>query len=134
VKEEEPDLAAALDAFIKKFSYPAEQGLLIRNLSGHPVHARADRGNAAAYFSFPEIKNLEAHVSEIPPGGATRTHRHTCEALFYVLSGNGYTAVRASSRLVLHADLRMASPRESRFLAACSISRDHDYSTYEITR
>jgi quercetin dioxygenase-like cupin family protein len=97
VKEEEPDLAAALDAFIKKFSYPAEQGLLIRNLSGHPVHARADRGNAAAYFSFPEIKNLEAHVSEIPPGGATRTHRHTCEALFYVLSGNGYTAVRASS-------------------------------------
>jgi gentisate 1,2-dioxygenase len=96
VKEAEPDLTAALDAFIKKFSYPAEQGLLIRNLLQHPVHARADRGNAAAYFSFPDMQNLEAHISEIPPGGATPTHRHTCEAFFYVISGSGYTEIRAS--------------------------------------
>jgi gentisate 1,2-dioxygenase len=96
VKEEEPDLTAALDAFIKKFSYPAEQGLLVRNLPEHPVHARADRGNAAAYFSFPNIRNVEAHISEIPPGSATATHRHSCEAFFYVLSGSGYSEVQAS--------------------------------------
>jgi gentisate 1,2-dioxygenase len=99
VKEGKPDLAAALDAFIKKFSYPAEQGLLVRNLSGHQVHARADRGNAAAYFSFPDIRNLEAHISEIPPGGATPTHRHTCEAFFYVISGSGYSEIRASGEI-----------------------------------
>jgi len=98
VKEEEPSLVAALDAFIKKFSYPAEDGLLVRNLVQHPVHARADRGNAAAYFVFPDIKNLEAHISEIPPGGATSTHRHSCEAFFYVISGNGYSEVRASDK------------------------------------
>jgi gentisate 1,2-dioxygenase len=55
---------------------------------------RADRGNAAAYFSFPDIKCLEAHVSEIPPASSTPTHRHSCEALFYVLSGSGYSAIR----------------------------------------
>jgi gentisate 1,2-dioxygenase len=99
VKQAEPDLTAALDAFVKKFSYPAEQGLLIRNLPQHPVHARADRGNEAAYFSFPDIKNLEAHISEIPPGGATPTHRHTCEAFFYVISGSGYTEIRASGEI-----------------------------------
>ena len=93
MKDEEPDLVAALDAFIKKFSYPAEEGLLVRNLPQHPAHARADRGNAAAYFSFPKIKNLEAHISEIPPRSATRTHRHSCEAFFYVIFGNGYSVV-----------------------------------------
>jgi gentisate 1,2-dioxygenase len=60
----------------------------------HPVHPRADRGKAAAYFSFPELKTLEAHVSEIPPGEATGLHRHSCEALFYVLAGKGYSTVR----------------------------------------
>ena len=94
MKEEESDLGSSLDAFINAFSYPAEQGLLVRNLPKHPVHARADRGNAAAYFTFPKIQNLEAHVSEIPPGGATPTHRHTCEAFFYVISGKGYSVVR----------------------------------------
>jgi len=93
VKDEGPDLAAALDGFVKAFSYPAEQGLLVKNLPQHQVHGRADRGNAAAYFAFPEIKNLEAHISEIPAGGATLTHRHSCEAVFYVIFGNGYTTV-----------------------------------------
>jgi len=94
VNGEEPDLVAALDAFIKAFSYSAEQGLLVKNLPQHRVHTREDRANAAAYFSFPEIKNLEAHVSEIPPARATPTHRHSCEALFYVLFGSGYSVVR----------------------------------------
>lgn len=99
MKERRPNLTAALDAFIKKSSYPAEQGILVRNLPQHPVHARADRGNAAAYFSFPNIKNLEAHISEIPPRNATLIHCHTCEAFFYVISGGGYTEIRASGEI-----------------------------------
>jgi quercetin dioxygenase-like cupin family protein len=90
---ESPDLVAALDAFIKSFSYPAEQGLLVKNLVEHPVHGRVDRGNAAAYFCFRGMKNLEAHVSEIPPTSATPTHRHSCEAFFYILSGSGYSVI-----------------------------------------
>jgi mannose-6-phosphate isomerase-like protein (cupin superfamily) len=62
-------------------------------LISHPVHARRDRGNAAAYFQFLDLKALEAHVSELPAGAAARLHRHSCEALFYVLKGEGYTVI-----------------------------------------
>jgi hypothetical protein len=41
-------LVASLDALIEAFSYPAERGLLVRNVREHAVHARADRGNVAA--------------------------------------------------------------------------------------
>lgn len=88
------DLVAALDDFIRSFSYPAEHGLLVRGLAEQPVHSRADRGNAAAYFSFPDLRCLEAHVSEILPARSTRPHRHSCEALFYVLTGTGYSLIR----------------------------------------
>ena len=145
MKKAEPDLTAALEAFVKEFSYPAQQGLSIRNLPQHPVHARTDRGNAAAYFSFPNIKNLEAHVSEIPPGGATPTHRHTCEAFFYVIFGCGYTEVHAKGgnreahrvarwRFVLHANPYVASACEPRSVAASPLSGNYHYSSYEVVR
>jgi len=38
----------ALDAFIRAHSYAAEQGLIVKKLISHPVHARSDRGNAAS--------------------------------------------------------------------------------------
>jgi len=83
----------ALDAFIRAHSYAAEQGLIVKKLISHPVHARGDRGNAAAYFQFFDLKALEAHVSELPAGATARLHRHSCEALFYVLKGEGYTVI-----------------------------------------
>jgi mannose-6-phosphate isomerase-like protein (cupin superfamily) len=82
-----------LDEFIRAHTYPAEDGLLVKQLVNHPVHARSDRGNAAAYFGFSDLKALEAHVSELPAAGSTTLHRHTCEALFYVLTGEGYTVI-----------------------------------------
>ncbi len=83
----------ALDAFMHAHTYPAEDGLLVKQLVHHPVHPRSDRGNAAAYFRFPGLKALEAHVSELPAGASATLHRHNCEALFYVLKGQGYTVI-----------------------------------------
>jgi quercetin dioxygenase-like cupin family protein len=85
------DAKRSLEAFIRAHSYPAEHGLMVRRLLTHRVHARSDRGNAAAYFRFPGLKALEAHISELPAGAAARLHRHSCETLFYVLKGRGYT-------------------------------------------
>lgn len=85
--------SAALDAFMSTYVYPAAQGLVVRDIPHHPVHARAHRGNAGAYFGFEKLKALEAHLSELPPGAQTKTHRHTCEALFYVLAGKGWSVV-----------------------------------------
>jgi gentisate 1,2-dioxygenase len=87
------DDRAALDDFMKTCSYPAYDDFVVKDVSDHPVHARAHRGNAGAYFNFKGLQALEAHISELPPGGCTKTHRHSCEALFYVLAGRGYTVV-----------------------------------------
>ena len=88
----------ALDAFIRAHSYSAEHGLIVKKIMSHPVHARSDRGNAAAYFQFSDLKTLEAHISELPAGAAARLHRHGCEALFYVLKGKGYTVIHKPGR------------------------------------
>lgn len=92
------DDRVALDEFMSAYSYPAKDGLIAKAVADHPVHARAHRGNAGAYFSFEDLHALEAHISELPPGGATKMHRHTCEALFYVLAGRGYSRVRHEGR------------------------------------
>jgi mannose-6-phosphate isomerase-like protein (cupin superfamily) len=88
----------ALDAFIRVHSYRAKDGLIVKGLLSHPVHARSDRGNAAAYFHFPGLKALEAHVSELPARAAAGLHRHSCEAIFYVLKGEGYTVIHKPRR------------------------------------
>jgi len=100
------DLVASLNDFVRRFSYPAEQGLIVRQIAAHPVHPRTDRGNAAAYFSFDALRTMEAHVSEIPPGGVTATHRHTCEAVFFVLAGRGHTLLWDDPQAVRRIDWR----------------------------
>ncbi len=87
------DPIPALDAFMKEFSFSAEDGLVVRNLPNHEVHRRADRNTWAAYFAFEGLRSLETHVSEIAPGQATQAHRHCCEAVFYVLTGRGRTEI-----------------------------------------
>ncbi len=88
------DDSVALDAFMNTYRYAASEGLVVKNLPAHPVHTREHRGNAGAYFDFGKLQALEAHISELPPGKATKMHRHTCEALFYVLAGRGYSIVQ----------------------------------------
>jgi mannose-6-phosphate isomerase-like protein (cupin superfamily) len=88
----------ALDAFMRAFTYPAEDGFIVKQLAQHPVHPRSDRGNAAAYFGFPGLKTLEVHVSELPAERSTTLHRHSCEALFYILKGKGYTVIHEDGR------------------------------------
>jgi len=87
------DDSAAIDVFMNTHRYEASDGFLVKNLPKHPVHARPNRGNAGAYFNFVKLKSLEAHISELPPSQETKTHRHTCEALFYVLAGKGYSVI-----------------------------------------
>ncbi len=89
---------AALEAFMSAHRYPAGEGLIGRDLKVHPVHPREHRGNAGAYFDFGRAQAMEAHISELPPGGATKMHRHMCEGLFYVLAGRGYSVVEEEGK------------------------------------
>lgn len=56
-----------------------------------------ERGHTGTLLVSPEIgfaiRGLRAHLNEIPPNGKTGTHRHTAEALIYIVEGRGYSMV-----------------------------------------
>ncbi len=70
------------------------QGMAFQNLKDHPVHARRMRGSASAHFALSGNKTIDAHISELPPGGHNRRHRHVNEAIIYILAGRGYSIVQ----------------------------------------
>ncbi|MBI4527874.1 MAG: cupin domain-containing protein [Deltaproteobacteria bacterium] len=70
------------------------RGLVFRNLKHHPVHPRASRGKAIAYFEFEDNHSLDAHIDEIPPGGCSGKHRHNNEAVIYIVQGQGYSILQ----------------------------------------
>lgn len=69
-------------------------GIIFRDLKNHPVHLRSSRGKAIAYFEFADNRSLDAHIDEIPPGGRSGKHRHTNEAVIYIVQGRGYSILQ----------------------------------------
>lgn len=70
------------------------EGTSFKNLRGHPVHPRKMRGSASAHFALSGNKTIDAHISELPPGGHNKRHRHVNEAIIYILSGKGYSIIQ----------------------------------------
>ncbi|HEX9077926.1 MAG TPA: cupin domain-containing protein [Anaerolineae bacterium] len=66
----------------------------IENLKTFPVVPRRLRGNAGAYFELGDNKILDAHISEVRPGGHGKKHRHSNEAVVYIVMGRGYSIVQ----------------------------------------
>jgi len=71
-----------------------EKGIFFRDLKNYTVHARELRGNRGAYFQLGDNRVLDAHITEIPPGGHSKNHRHTHEAVIYIISGRGYSIIQ----------------------------------------
>lgn len=78
--------------FLEK--YGLKDVRLVKNLKGHPVQARKLRGNAGAYFEFKDIHVLDAHISEMTPGGKSKKHRHSNEAIIIIVAGKGYSILQ----------------------------------------
>lgn len=76
-----------------KMVYTGIDGVLVKNLKNHEVHHKPWRGNASAYFKLADNRTIDAHISELPPGGCSKKHRHINEAIIYILSGKGYTII-----------------------------------------
>ncbi len=79
------------EEFRKKYLY---KGLHFKDLKMHTVHHRSMRGTASAHFELAGNQTLDAHISEIPPGGHNKMHRHVNEAIIYILSGRGYSIIQ----------------------------------------
>lgn len=69
-------------------------GTYFKNLRTFTVHRRPTRGSSSAHFSLSGNKTIDAHVSELVPGGHNNRHRHINEALIYILAGRGYTILQ----------------------------------------
>lgn len=82
----------ARDAFNK--ANPQQRGLVVDgNLKTKDLPYRPWRNNHGEYYKLAGNRNIQAHVSEIAPGGNTTRHRHTTEAYIYIVKGRGYSIV-----------------------------------------
>lgn len=70
------------------------KGLFFKNLKTHEVIKRPQRNNAGMWFNIADYKCMEAHISELAPGGHSNRHRHKNEAIIYIVTGRGYSIIQ----------------------------------------
>lgn len=71
-----------------------QKGLHVQNVKEMPLPLRELRQMGAIYFELAENQTMDAHVNEIAPGGHSAKHRHSNEAVIYILSGRGYSIIQ----------------------------------------
>ncbi len=84
------DEIAEREEFRKKH---VQEGIFFKDLKNYPVINRKMRGTSGAHFSVAGYRTIDAHISEIPPGGNNNMHRHVNEAIIYILYGRGYSII-----------------------------------------
>lgn len=72
---------------------PPDEIVIARDLKNYPLTERKYRNTKAVFFKLGGDVRLQPHVSELPPGGRSVNHRHTTEAVIYIVSGVGYSMV-----------------------------------------
>ncbi|MFC1814763.1 cupin domain-containing protein [Thermodesulfobacteriota bacterium] len=78
--------------FLKKHEITGVRA--VKNLKEHPVTPRKIRANAGAYFHLKDFHVLNAHITELPPAKIGKKHRHSNEAMIYILAGKGYSILK----------------------------------------
>ncbi|MDH5422864.1 MAG: cupin domain-containing protein [Acidimicrobiia bacterium] len=73
------------------------QGLVARHLPSHPLFPRPKRtSQAVAFDEMSGNTTLGVHMSQVAPGGMKPGHRHLDEAVFYIVSGHGWSELKQS--------------------------------------
>ncbi len=84
------------EEFLKKHEIKGVRA--VKNLREHEVKARKIRANAGAYFDIKDMLVLNAHITELPAGKIGKKHRHSNEAMIFVLAGKGYSILQKEGR------------------------------------
>ncbi len=90
--EDNPDASeiAARDEFNK--TNPPIRGLVVPgDLRSIDLVKRPWRNNKGLWFELAENRILSSHLAELPPLGNSVRHRHTTEAVIYIVKGGGYS-------------------------------------------
>lgn len=66
---------------------------LVKDLRELPLIERKYRSTKARFFDLTGDRRLQPHLSELPPLGKSVNHRHTTEAVMYIVKGRGYTVM-----------------------------------------
>ncbi len=73
--------------------HPPTEATIIKDLKTTELIARPFRNTKARFYRLGGAIRLQPHVSELPPGGHSVKHRHTTEAVLYIVSGTGHTDI-----------------------------------------
>ncbi len=83
---------AARDEFNR--NNPPIRGLSVQeDLRTIDLVKRPWRNNKGLWFELAENRVLSTHLAELAPGGNSVRHRHTTEAIIYIVAGRGYSIV-----------------------------------------
>ncbi|MFQ5614642.1 MAG: cupin domain-containing protein [Anaerolineae bacterium] len=75
-----------------------QEGIFFKNLKTYPVIQRKLRGSSGAHFALAGNRTIDAHISELPPGGHNNMHRHINEAIIYILTGRGHSIIEEEGK------------------------------------
>ena len=70
---------------------PPVEVTIVKNLRETELVPREYRNTRARFMKMTGERRLQPHLSELPPLGKSTNHRHTTEAVLYIIKGNGYT-------------------------------------------
>lgn len=72
---------------------PPVEANIVKDLRTTELVERKYRGTKARFYRLGGAIRLQPHLSELPPGKASVKHRHTTEAVLYVVRGKGHTTI-----------------------------------------
>jgi quercetin dioxygenase-like cupin family protein len=72
---------------------PPTAAVIVRDLKTTELTPREYRNTKARFYRLGGDIRLQPHVSELPPGGFSVNHRHTTEAVIYIVSGVGHSVI-----------------------------------------
>lgn len=72
---------------------PPTEAVIIKNLKTTELTPREYRNTKARFYRLGHDVRLQPHLSELPPLGASVNHRHTTEAVIYIVSGVGHSVI-----------------------------------------
>jgi uncharacterized RmlC-like cupin family protein len=70
---------------------PPLEATIVKDLRTTELIPRPHRRTKARFYRLSGAIRLQPHVSELPPRGASVKHRHTTEAVIYIVKGRGHT-------------------------------------------
>ena len=72
---------------------PPNEVTLVKNLRETELISRDYRNTHARFMKLTGERRLQPHLSELPPNGRSVNHRHTTEAVIYIIKGSGYSTI-----------------------------------------